>query len=130
MFWNIYKLRIFSWIDKSIVDEIISKSETRKYKTGSLIITEKEASNGEWYIVKKWNVEISINAKRIAELWIWDIVWEIALLSEEERTASVKAITDIEVIVLNLDNLIKIIDNWNSNINKIVIERIEKNLEL
>ena len=55
---------------------------------------------------------------------------KIALLNEEQRTATVSAISELEVIVLNLENLIEIINNDANNINKIIIERIEENLKL
>lgn len=129
MFWNIYWLKIFSWIDKEIVDSIIELSEKRKYKNGEIIISEGEESNGEWYIIKKWNVDISINAKKIAELSSGDIFWEIALLNEDKRNATVKSINDVEVIVLSLESLLKIIDNDSSYINKLIIDRIEENIE-
>ena len=127
---SIYSLKIFHWFDRKIVDSIVDNCELRKYSNWELIIIEWETSNWEWYILKRGKVAISIKWKKIAELNPWDIFWEIALLNEEERTASVRAITDLEVIVLNLWNLIEIINNDPNNINKIIIERIEENLKL
>jgi len=127
---NIYSLKIFHWFNREIVDSIINNCEQRKYSNWELIIIEWENSNWEWYILKRWKVAISIWWKRIEELNPWDIFWEIALLNEEERTATVSAITDLEVIVLNLGDLINIINNDANNINKIIIERIEENLKL
>lgn len=130
MLESIYTLKIFHGFDKEIVDSIVNNCELRKYNLWELIIIEWEDSNWEWYILKTGKVSISISGKRIAELNPWDIFWEIALLNEEERTASVSALTDIEVIVLNIEHLIEIINNdWN-NINKIIIDRIEENLKL
>lgn len=127
---SIYSLKIFHWFDKEIVDSIVNNCEHRKYSMWELIIAEWEMSNWEWYILKKWKVTISIWGKKVAELNPGDIFWEIALLNEEERTATVKSATDIEVIVLNLEILIKIINNDTNNINKLIIERIEENLKL
>jgi len=127
---SIYSLKIFHWFDKEIVDSIVNNCEHRKYSMWELIIAEWEISNWEWYILKKWKVTISIWGKKVAELNPGDIFWEIALLNEEERTATVKSATDIEVIVLNLETLIKIINNDTNNINKLIIERIEENLKL
>ncbi len=127
---SIYSLKIFHWFDKEIVDSIVNNCEHRKYSMWELIIAEWEMSNWEWYILKRWKVTISIWGKKVAELNPGDIFWEIALLNEEERTATVKSATDIEVIVLNLETLIKIINNDTNNINKLIIERIEENLKL
>ena len=127
---SIYSLKIFHSFNRDTVETIINNCEAREYKQWELIITEWEMSNGEWYILKKWKVIVSIKWQKIAELNAWDIFWEIALLNEEERTASINALTDIEVIVLNLQDLITIINDNQSNINKLIIERIEENLKL
>lgn len=127
---SIYWLKIFHWFDKEIVDSIINNCEQREYSNWELIIVEWENSNWEWYILKRWKVAILIWWKKIAELNPGDIFWEIALLNEEERTATVSAISDLEVIVLNLTDLINIINNDGNNINKIIIDRIEENLKL
>ena len=127
---NIYSLKIFEWFDKEIVDSIIDNCETRTINSWEMIIVEWEESNGEWYILKRWKVSISIGWNRIAELSSWDIFWEIALLNEEERTATVSAITDIEVIVLKLENLIEMINNDENKINKTIMSRIEENLKM
>ncbi|MDD3144886.1 MAG: cyclic nucleotide-binding domain-containing protein [Candidatus Gracilibacteria bacterium] len=127
---SIYGLKIFHGFNREIVDSIINNCEQREYSNGELIIVEGENSNGEGYILKRGKVAISIGGKKIAELNPGDIFGEIALLNEEERTATVSAITDLEVIVLNLSDLINIINNDENNINKIIIERIEENLKL
>jgi len=125
---SIYNLEIFKWIDKSVIDSIILECEERKYSAWEMIIIEWEESNWEWYILKSWKVAIWIGWSRVAELTPWNIFWEIALLNEEERTATVTAITDIEVIVLSLDNLINMINNDDDRINRTIINRIEENI--
>lgn len=130
MWKSIYSLKIFQWFDKDLVDTIVNNSEIRKYNSWEMIIIEWEKSNGEWYIIKTWKVSISISGKKVTELHPWDIFWEIALLNEEERTATVSVISDLKVIILNIDTLIKMINNDSNNINKLIIERIEQNLKL
>ena len=124
----IYNLKIFSWMDKEIVERIILKCEEEKFSKGEIIIAEWEKSNGKWYIIKNGKVSIYIKWNKIAELWSWDIIWEIALLNEEIRTATVKALEDVETIVLTLDNLVEMINNDDNSINKKIIRRIEENL--
>ena len=129
MYENIYSLEIFKWIDKQVVDSIVNNCPTRKYSKWTVIVKEWEQSNWEWYIIKKWVTGITINNQKIAELWIGNLFWEIALLNEEKRTASVIALEDIEVIVLSLENLIEMINNDSNNINKLIINRIEENIK-
>lgn len=129
MIENIYSLEIFKWIDKNTIDNIVNNCPIKKYKKWELILIEWEISNWEWYIIKSWKIEISINWKKITELQTGDIFWEIALLNEEQRTATVTAFSDIETIVLSLDNLIEMINNDSNNINKTIMKRIEENIE-
>lgn len=126
---NIYHLKIFAWIEKEIVDWIISSAPIKSFDKWDLIIKEWDLSNWEWYIIKNWEVEVSIKWSTIANLWTWDIVWEMALLSEEERSATVKAQTNTDLIVLSLNDLIEMINNDENNINKEIVRRIEENLE-
>ncbi len=130
MLKNIFNLKIFQWIDKNIVKEIILNTPEKSFKPGELLFIQWAPSNQEAYIIKSWKVKVIVNNKEIAQLKNWDIVWEIALLNEEERTATVEAITDTIVFVLTIDNLIKIINNDDNIINNTIIKRIEQNILL
>lgn len=122
-------LKIFDSIDKGIVKKIIDNCEMRIYQKWEIILLEWAPSNWEWYIIKSWEVIVSIKWKEVAKLWIWEIFWEIALLNEEERTATICANSDIELIVLNQDSIMELINNWNDSINKSIMDRIEENLK-
>ena len=128
MFERIYSLKIFEWIDKETIKKIVDDCEVREYLDGEIIMMENDASNWEWYIIKSGNVEIIIWWTRVAELGVWDIFWEIALLNEEDRTATVRAIKNLKVFVLNIDHLMEMINNWSNLINKTIFSRIEENL--
>ncbi len=125
---DIYSLKIFTWLEKNIIDIIIKNSPSEIFSPGEIIIIEWTPSNGKGYIIKSWEVDIEIGGKKIAELWAWEIFWEIALLNEEKRTATVTAISTTEVIILNQENLIEMINNGNESINKDIMDRLEYNL--
>jgi len=125
---NILNLKIFRWIDKDVVEEIILGAPDKKFEKGEKILLEWSSSNWEWYILKSWKVEVTIKWKKMSELSPWEMFWEIALLNEEERTATITAIEDSEVIILTLDNLINLINNDANDINKEIIRRIEENI--
>ncbi len=124
----IYSLKIFKWIDRDVVEKIINNCKEKVFKESEIIFLQWDISNWEWYIIKSGRVKISINDKKIAELWTWDIVWEIALLNDEERTATVEAIENVEVIVLTLECLIEMINHDDNSINKEIVRRIEENI--
>ena len=125
---TVYALKIFQGIERDVVDNIILNCEDRAFWSGEIIMMEWEQSNGEWYIIKSGQVEINIRWQKVAELSSGDIFWEIALLNEEDRTATITTLSDVEVIVLTLDNLIEMINNDENNINKEIMKRIEGNL--
>ena len=103
-------------------------SAERSFKDWENILTKWDESNGEWYIIKSWSVSVSIDWNEIKTLNEWNIFWEIALLNEEERTATVTAKWDLTVLVLNLDDLVNMINNDDNTINKKIMWRIKENL--
>ncbi len=129
MIESIYKLKIFAGLESNIIDNIIDGCSTKVFHEDEMILLEWEESNWEWYILKEGHVAISIRWQHVAELSTGDIFGEIALLNEEERTATVTAIGEVEVIVLKIDNILEMISSGNTLINKTVMERIEENLE-
>lgn len=126
---NIYKLKIFSWLQKKDIDAIITSSPQKSFKKDEVIFVQWEKNDWNAYIIIKWSVWVNIFNKEVSELWEWEIFWEIALLNDELRTATIKAKEDLQTIVINIENLLKIIDK-NPSINKDIIKRIESNLLL
>jgi len=125
---TIYNLAIFRWIDRETVNSIILNCDEENFAAWEIIMMQWAESNWKWYIIKNWNVKVSINWTKIVDLAEWNIVGEIALLNEEERTATVEAITDTTMIVLTLDDLIDMINSDENNINKEIMRRIEENI--
>ncbi len=126
---KIYELQIFQWVDKNIIDEIINNSPKEFYNADSIIISQWDKNNGKWYILLYWTVNIIIDGEYRTSLWEWNIFWEIALLNEEERTATVQAKTDIECLIISQETIFNLINNGNYSINADIIERIEENLK-
>lgn len=125
---EIYELNIFQWIEKETIDYILNNSQIENYKAWEIIIIQGEPSNGKWYIIKSWEVKVEIWWQQVATLWFGDIFWEIALLSEEKRIATVKAFSDLELIILTQDHILEIINNGNESINRDIMDRLEQNL--
>lgn len=125
---DIYSLKIFTWLEKHVIDIIIKNSPSEIFHPGEIIIIEWTPSNGRGYIIQSWSVKVEIGWKSITTLWVWEIFWEIALLNEDLRTATITATSQTEVIVLNQENLIEMINNGNESINKDIMDRLEYNL--
>lgn len=126
---SIYNLHIFKGIEESIIDDIIEKCPREFFKKWKVIIQQWEMSNGKGYIIRSGKVKVCINGKQIAELSTGDIFWEIALLNEESRSATIEAIKELETIVVSQEDIINMINSDENNINKEIMRRIEENLE-
>lgn len=124
------QLPIFSWIPQNIIDEIISSSQIETFNSWDIVFFQDDDSNGKWYIILEWKVWVIIDDKEISTLGVWDIFWEIALLNEESRTATIKALENTKTLIISQENIFEMINEWNESINKDIMERIEQNLWL
>lgn len=127
---KIYELKIFQWVEKDVIDAILENSERENYCSWDTILSQWEDSNGKWYIITQGSVDIIIDENYRTSLYEWDIFGEIALLNEEQRTATVQAKTDLEVIILTQEHLFELINNGNYSINADIMNRIEENLKI
>lgn len=127
---NYREFKIFSGIDAETIEKIITSGKKEEFVSGQIILSEGDESNGKGYIIEEWEVIIEMKGKEITTLWNWEMFWEIALLNEEPRNATVKAKTDISLLVLSLDNLIEMINNDENKINKEILRRMEENMKM
>ncbi len=123
---ELYNLKIFAGIDKEIVKQILNNLEKETYLEGQIILNQWEENNWKWYIIISWNVDIFINSDLVTSLWVWEVFWEIALLNEEDRTATVIAKTDLEVLLITQDSIFEIMNEDNS-LNKEIMRRVQEN---
>lgn len=126
---SVYKLKIFSGIDPIVVDTIIAECPIEPFKKWEIIIEEWDIPDGKGYIIKSGKVQVQINEEIVAELETWEIFWEMALLNEESRSATVLAMSDLETIVLSQEDIFTMIENDENTINKEIMRRMEQNLE-
>lgn len=127
-FKNTKKLKIFEGINDAVVQEIIHKSERKSFAAWEIIMEQWDMPDGNGYIIESGEVEVFINGDMSATLSDWDIFWEIALLNEEERSATVISKLPVIAIILNQDTLFSMIEHDDNSINKEIMRRMESNL--
>ncbi len=123
---ELYNLKIFSWIDREIIKNIIDWLEQKSYISGQIIMNQWDENNWEWYIIISGWVDVIINSEKVTSLWAWEVFWEIALLNEEDRTATVMANSDLELLVITQDSILQIMNEDNS-LNKEIMRRVQEN---
>ena len=122
---------LFKDISPEFINLIIDNSRRMEVKAGEIILSEWTPSNDEAYIIQEWEVEVSIKWEVIKTLAAPEIFWEIALITDEVRTATVEAKTDLILLRINktlLHTILKEFQNW-AEIQRIMRERILENLK-
>lgn len=105
---NLKDLYIFEWFQSDFLQKIISTSKKEKFKSWEAIFKEWDIATNA-YILIKWIVSVIIKTETVNTIFEWDIFWEIWLITDEPRTATVKAETDIETLVINRETLHEIL---------------------
>ena len=126
---SVYKLKIFAGVDSAVVDMIIAECPTQHFKKWEVIMEQGDAPDGKWYIIKSGQVQVFLNAEEVANLKKGEIFWEMALLNEEKRSASIKVSENLKTIVLSQQHIFTMIENDENQINKEIMRRMEENLE-
>lgn len=124
-------ISLFEWIELGYIEMIIDNSRRIEYKSEDVIIFQWANSNGAAYIIQEWNVRVEINWELVTKINEWWLFWEIALITDEPRVASV--IAESNIILLQIDQellhtIIKKFKNW-SDIQETFMKRILENIK-
>lgn len=114
MIQKLKKLYIFEWMDEDFLKQLLKISKIENYKANEIILKEWDTTQN-WYILINGIVSVIKGEKIINTIFEWDIFWEIGLVLNEPRTATIKSETDIQVLVISKDWLDKFFDgytNW------------------
>jgi len=123
------KIYIFEGLSKEEISYFVMMSETQFFKKGEMIIKQWDSSNDKAYIIESWRVEVRKDWEQIAQIWVWEIFWEIALIINEKRTASVVAMENTEVLVLDKTDFLVLYQKSGNfqHIKDRILERIKNN---
>lgn len=114
MIQKLKKLYIFEWMDEDFLKQLLKISKIENYKANEIILKEWDTTQN-WYILINGIVSVIKGEKIINTIFEWDIFWEIGLVLNEPRTATIKSETDIQVLVISKNWLDKFFDgytNW------------------
>lgn len=123
------KLYLFEWFEKDFLKEIETNSKICDYKSWEIIINQWE-NPSDAYIISSGIVGVIKDEKMINTIFEWDIFWEISLVTNEPRTATIIAQTDVKLLSFNKETLVKIIKNhknWEI-IKSTILNRIIQNI--
>jgi len=123
-------LYIFEWFQNNFLEHIQQNSQREFFQKWSIVLHEGEISY-KAYIVEKWIISVSKNGHIINTIFEWDIFWEIALVTNEPRTATITAETDLKLLSISKNTLFEIIKNYPDGevIKTTILNRIIQNIK-
>ncbi|MEK7085720.1 MAG: cyclic nucleotide-binding domain-containing protein [Patescibacteria group bacterium] len=130
------QIPLFSGLDETAHKEIITRIVMMYYPANYQLFNE-GAEGDALYIVKKGQIQIYHEPKeegdlpqKVAVISDNGFFGEMALISDQPRNASAKAITDCEVFILSKEDFKKLLENNTvlaEQISAAVIDRIKQN---
>ena len=124
-------IKLFEWIELEYIKIIIDNSRRVEYSKWDVILVEWEKSNWAAFIIQEWAVNVLIRWEIVNVINEWWFFWEIALITDEARTANIVANSDVILLKIDkelLHTIIKKFKNW-SNIQKELLKRITDNIK-
>ncbi len=120
-------IEVFSSFAEAEIAEIAEHSELLDYPRGTVLAEQGESGESMFALIAG-RVEVLKHGKRVTTLGPGDIFGEISLFSGGERTASVRALTELEVLEIPKDGfetILKKNKEFIAKIESIVEERLE-----
>jgi len=110
-------------VDGATINEIAKNIMTRRYNSGDFLINEGEPGE-EMYIIQSGSAEVSIKKDGVVNVLDRnDYFGELALLSEEPRIASVKALEPMEVFVIDSEIFGQLVAKFPA-VTKLLLDRL------
>ncbi len=127
----VQNLYIFEGLSREEIVYFLMMSETIYLKPGHILITEGEESDDKAYVIQSGSVEIIRGGEVIGVLGVGALCGEIALITNEPRTATVRVKEPAELLVLNRDEFMLLVKNSDKQeeIRKEIMRRIKENFK-
>ena len=106
---NIENLYIFDWFSKEVIAFFLLMSQTQYRKKWEVVIREGESSNGCAYYINSGQVRVIRNKKEVAVLSAGGFFGEIALITDEPRTATIEILENTELQVFLKDDFLTLL---------------------
>ncbi|EKD66102.1 MAG: hypothetical protein ACD_49C00064G0005 [uncultured bacterium (gcode 4)] len=100
---NIY---IFSWLSDEELSYFEFIASKKFFKKWEIIIKEWDDCNDSAYIIESGSVDVFHKGEKLATINEWDIFWEIALIINEPRLATIIAGEDTKTLVFQKNDFL------------------------
>lgn len=122
-------LYIFEGLTQKEVAYFIMMSETLHFDEGVTIMSEWDTSDNRAYLIESGSVDIYRHGKTVATLYAGDIFGELALITNEPRSASIVTSSPVEVLIFNKDEFLMLYkkSEFYEDIKKKIFKRVKEN---
>lgn len=127
---NIENLYIFDGFSKEVIAYFLLMSQVQYKKLGEVIIRQNDVSNGCAYYINSGSVRVIQDGKEIATIGAGGFFGEIALITDEPRTATIEALEDTELQVFLKEDFLTIImqsphrEEMKAEVKRRILERV------
>jgi len=102
------QIPLFSSCTKREMAQVAALTSPAELAAGT-ILTRQGAAGGLAFVIASGRAEVTRQGKRLATLGPGDVVGELSLIDGQPRSATVKALTDLEVLEIDGRDLAKLL---------------------
>ena len=95
---------LFSTCNQRELGQVATLTVPAEFPAGA-VLTRQGQTGGLAFVIASGTAEVVRGSKRLARLGPGDVVGELSLLDGEPRSATVKALTDLEVLEISAEDL-------------------------
>ncbi len=106
---GIENLYIFDGFSKEVVAYFLLMSQVQYRQAGEVVVKQWESSNGCAYYINSWSVRVMRDGEVLATIGKWGFFGEIALITDEPRTATIEVLEDTELQVFLKEDFLTLI---------------------
>lgn len=96
-------VKLFKHVRVDQLESIVAQLERLVVPAGAEVTRQGVRDDGGWYLIDRGSMEVLIDGFEVNELTRGDSFGELALLRERPRAATVRALTEVELLTLERD---------------------------
>lgn len=106
---HIENLYIFEWFSKEVVAYFLLMTQAQYRKKGEVVLKQGDESNGCAYYINSGSVRVLIDGAEVARIEKGGFFGEMALITDDRRSATVETLEDTELQVFLKEDFLTLI---------------------
>ena len=124
-------LYIFEGLTQKEIAYFIMMSESIQCNRGEALMSEWDASDNRAYLIESGSVDVYRHGKKVSTLHSGDVFGEMALITNEPRSAKIITNAPSEILIFNKDEFIMLYkqSEFYEDIKKKILARVKENFQ-